>query len=275
MDIQKIKGYDMEKSIVFCFTGTGNSLTVARDIADKLENCVILDIGHTEHSIEVSEYSRIGFVFPVYFLGLPLRVAKFIEGLSVPPGFPGFLFSIATYANVRGNAVKQAGAILQKQGQRQNYAAYVKMGDNAIAFYGSNPNIERLAVSYRQQMDIIIPKIVAKETILIGRKFQPFEAYYNMMIPRMQKRDEGFQLLDACTKCGICSDVCPVNNICVRDGKPEFGHNCEQCMACIQLCPQKAIDYKGKCAKRNRYKHPNISINDLIEFHSPPDVTIK
>jgi ferredoxin len=261
----------MEKNAIFCFTGTGNSLKAAMDIAADLENCSIFDMGHIETDVEILGFSRIGFVFPVYFLGLPLKVAEFIEKLHVPADFNGYFFSIGTYANVSGVAVKQVDAILRKHGQRLNYADYIKMGDNAIAFYGSHPKPEKLAASYERDMSGIIPKIKDKATIRTGVSFWPMKKYHNAMIPRMRERDKGFQLSDACSHCGVCAELCPVDNIDVKDGKPDFRHGCEQCMACIQLCPQKAIDYKGKCAGRNRYKHPHISVNDLIEFHTKPD----
>ena len=258
----------MEQSIIFCFTGTGNSLKVAKDIASSLGECGIYDMGQPIPETDFSEYGRIGFVFPVYFLGLPLQVANFIGELSFPPDFSGFIFSIATYANMHGVAVKLVDELLRKQGKRLDYAANIKMGDNAIAFYGSTPNLDRLASSYKKHMNVLIPEIREKAKSSLGAKFLPAVMYYNAVIPGMTSRDKGFQLTGDCSLCGICEKVCPVDNIELSDRKPDFKHGCEQCMACIQLCPEKAIDYKGKCAKRNRYMNPDISIEDLIEFHS-------
>ena len=158
--------------------------------------------------------------------------------------------------------------LLKKRGQRLDYAANIKMGDNAVAFYGSHSNLEKLAASYELNMTVIIPAIKEKRSQRIGRKSLLIERYYDMMIPRMAHRDKGFHVIDKCNSCRICTEACPVDNIIMTNSKPSFRHNCEQCMACIQLCPQKAIDYKGKCAKRNRYRHPDIGINDIVRFHT-------
>ncbi|MCF2702640.1 4Fe-4S binding protein [Enterocloster clostridioformis] len=62
--------------------------------------------------------------------------------------------------------------------------------------------------------------------------------------------------------------ICPAKNIEIINGFPSFQHRCQQCMACIQLCPQNAINYKNKTQKRQRYHNPNISIQDLIHLQN-------
>jgi ferredoxin len=79
--------------------------------------------------------------------------------------------------------------------------------------------------------------------------------------------DREFSAGEKCNGCGICKKVCPVKNIRLVDNKPEFTHNCQRCMACIQYCPKQAIQYKGKNMNKTRYYHPDISINEISEFH--------
>ena len=259
----------MDKDIIFCFTGTGNSLKVSKDIAASLGDCTIYHMGSANTGFNVSDYKRIGFVFPVYFLGLPLHVKRFIEELKSPPEFDGYFFSIGTYANVKGNAVKQVDALLQKRGQRLDYAAYIKMGDNAIAFYDSHFNLEKLTASYKRNMAVIIPEISEKRSQRMGRKLKLVERYHDMMIPRMANRDRGFQIIDTCNNCGLCMEACPVGNIVITNSKPDFRHNCEQCMACIQWCPVQAINYKTKTAGKRRYNHPSIRIDEMLLRNEP------
>jgi Fe-S-cluster-containing hydrogenase component 2 len=58
--------------------------------------------------------------------------------------------------------------------------------------------------------------------------------------------------------------VCPVDNIALVEGRPVWSHRCEQCMACIHLCPVEAIQAGRKTAARGRYRHPTVQVDDLI-----------
>mgnify|MGYP002951794102 FL=1 len=58
---------------------------------------------------------------------------------------------------------------------------------------------------------------------------------------------------EECIGCGLCQDVCPLNNIRLVDGKPDWGNSCTHCMACICRCPKEAIEYKNKSVGKRRY----------------------
>ena len=52
---------------------------------------------------------------------------------------------------------------------------------------------------------------------------------------------------------GKCAEVCPLQNIKLKDGKPVWGGNCTHCMACISYCPTEAIEYGKKSLGQVRY----------------------
>ena len=51
----------MSKNIIFYFSGTGNSLKVAKDIAAAIEDCELISMGRS-HKLS-GTYDRIGFVY--------------------------------------------------------------------------------------------------------------------------------------------------------------------------------------------------------------------
>ena len=78
--------------------------------------------------------------------------------------------------------------------------------------------------------------------------------------------DSEFETTDSCISCGLCSKVCPVDNIVMIHDKPNFNHNCQRCMACIQYCPKSAFVIEGKAMNKRRYVYPEVSVAELLEF---------
>jgi MinD superfamily P-loop ATPase len=77
----------------------------------------------------------------------------------------------------------------------------------------------------------------------------------------------GYQVSGDCVFCGLCAAVCPAKNITMKDGKPEFQRGCEGCVACIQHCPKRAIDFKDVTQNRGRYAHPQIKPTEIAKYY--------
>jgi len=71
-------------------------------------------------------------------------------------------------------------------------------------------------------------------------------------------------LMKKCDGYGICSRICPVDNIKMVDGKPAWQHHCERCMACLQWCPMEAIQFDKVSIGRKRYHHPDVKLSDML-----------
>jgi len=56
---------------------------------------------------------------------------------------------------------------------------------------------------------------------------------------------------DKCLKCGLCSRLCPVNNIEMKE-YPVWHDSCEVCMRCLSFCPVNAVLIPGKEFKQYR-----------------------
>jgi ferredoxin len=71
-----------------------------------------------------------------------------------------------------------------------------------------------------------------------------------------------------CNECGLCTQVCPMDNIVISNGKPSWGKNCAFCFACLQWCPNEAIQAGRITVNKNRYHHPDVKISDIIKQKS-------
>ena len=77
---------------IFYYTGTGNSLWIAKNLAEKLENEELHFIPNTKN-LSNMDLTNVGFVFPVYIWGVPAPILEFIENLQ---NFnPEYCFAIA------------------------------------------------------------------------------------------------------------------------------------------------------------------------------------
>lgn len=82
-----------------------------------------------------------------------------------------------------------------------------------------------------------------------------------------------FAVTSACISCGICTDVCPRGNYKMGGNGITINGDCEFCFACIQNCPQKAIQFskidddpllrRGEVNPNARYRNENISLADI------------
>lgn len=66
-------------------------------------------------------------------------------------------------------------------------------------------------------------------------------------------KDRDFYATDKCISCGLCKNVCVLNNISYEKGKPDWNGTCIHCAACISKCPVSAIEYGKKTPGKNRY----------------------
>ena len=51
-----------------------------------------------------------------------------------------------------------------------------------------------------------------------------------------------YRVTEDCIGCGICSRVCPMGCVNVREGRAEHDYtDCVSCMACIHACPVRHV----------------------------------
>ena len=104
------------KTILYYFTGTGNTLAVARDLAAELGETDLVPIPKLTGPCDVpADADAVGIAFPVYFLDLPGIVSGFIRNLRFS-GTP-YVFGIATCGERPGGALFRLREILAGKGQ--------------------------------------------------------------------------------------------------------------------------------------------------------------
>ena len=252
------------KNIIFYFSGTGNSLQVAKDIAEKIGECEVINLAKYDTSNKIT-VERVGIVFPVYFWGIPNIIENFLKKIKLESN--PYIFSVATCGGVVGASLVQINDLLMLKNQKLHSGFAITMPENYIVNYNADSKEKQQKLFDKEKS-----KVAEISEVVINKKEQPLEKSKYMVatlcgkmlnqavVKKYPTKDTNFNLNDKCIGCGICEKACSVGNIVMIDGKPTWNHHCEFCLGCLQSCPVAAINYANKTQKRTRYFNPNISL---------------
>ena len=255
----------MGKNLIFYFSGTGNCLKAAKTISENLSDTEIIPMG-SSHIYKFDEsYESIGFVYPVYYGGIPAKAAGYISKLALPKDKNIYYYTVNTCGSIVGNGFSQLKELLEQKGAHLDYSAKLRMFSNYVVMYNMKENVKEITEKSNEDLIPIIENIKNKYKNKTGKKNSLIEWWYQKEMKAVPAKDRHFNISDDCTSCEICVKVCPVKNVKLTGKKPEFLHHCEQCTACIQYCPVKAINFKNKTQSRRRYTHPDINWKELSE----------
>ena len=244
--------------MILYFSGTGNSEYVARKIA-KVTNDELVSINEKLKNNDTSKITvqdRLVFVLPTYAWRIPKVVRDWI--IKTDFWYDENTWFVMTCGSEIGNSAKYNKKLCDAKGFNYMGSAGVVMPENYIIMFSSptqeeieeifvkaDKEIEKIANLIIENKQFTTPRNNLQDKLMSGLINQFF---YPMFVTK------GFHADNKCTSCGKCVKVCPLNNIKIKDGKPNWNKNCTHCMACISYCPTSAIEYGKKTVGKQRYK---------------------
>lgn len=243
---------------IFYFSGTGNSLWLAKQIKEKLGG----EIRYIpKWNGDITVYDKLIIVCPVYSFGLPVPVFDFMCNIrtSAP------LWIVMNYGGAAGSAARFAYNHAKSCGLNIKRVYTMKMPENFTAVFST-----LLIAPYNKGLLKKAPKAIGKIISSIEKEeVKPFpdekdgkHKLYNENKSNWGKMGERFSVSDTCTMCRKCVKNCPVDNITISDGKITFGNKCVVCQACYHRCPVQAIQYMNKPNKMP-YFNPDVPENEM------------
>lgn len=245
--------------MILYFSGTGNSAYAARYIAGELQD----ELVNLNDRIKAGDNSPLAserpwiVAAPVYCWQLP----RLVRDWMLQTEFNGNkdVYFVMTCGSNMGNGEKYLKQLCRQMGFNYKGAVPVVMPENYIAMFKVPDEREsaviikkaertlKRAISYIQDGQILPPV----RTGVIGRLSSGLvnALYYPLIV-----KDRKFYSKDSCNGCGICAGKCPLNNIEMKEGRPQWNGRCTHCMACISYCPTEAIEYGNKSKGKRRYK---------------------
>jgi len=269
---------------VFYFTGTGNSLFLAKHLRNNLKNITLIPVSSVDDKEIISpKTGLLGLIFPVYYNDLPNIIKRFVSKLE---GIENtYIFAICNYGGAAGASLTNLQSLLHANGGELSAGFGVHMPQNA--FRKPWENYVTIYKKSKMRIDDIVHIINARKkglfysNKLLQGLLYPFHSNLKKATIKHLKQivdepvssdysleelialtDKTFVANNDCNGCGICERICPVKNIQIVDKRPVWQHRCENCIACYNWCPQQAIDV-GIIKKGYHYVNAHIHRNEL------------
>lgn len=249
--------------MVFYFTGTGNSLYIAKQIA---ENPISIPKIMRQRSLDFIADS-IGIIAPVYGHEVPDMVKDFLRRAHF---HTEYFYIILTYGNRHGGAAELAKELCDECGITVNYINVIMMVDNWLPSFDMNEQ-KKIDKKVEENLKLILDDLSVCKNKISQVTDSDREAHRQFLNRMSQMPPDVWQHLlwmtDACTGCEICEKVCPSSSIHVVDGRAVHvpGH-CQTCLACAHAYPQKAIQLTiPEVNSGARYRNQHISLKEIID----------
>ena len=254
----------MSKNVIFCYSGSGNCLDIAKNIAKKLGDTDIVLMRSAPAVTDVQEAKKVGFVFPCYAGGLPGDVEEYVKRIKVSP--KAYTFGIVSYAGYPGIGLSIINGIIPL-----DYWAGISHQCSCIWLFPHQLMLPPMGAAKAQRRAEKLAARIAEDIYYVKRKDRaplsnPVNAFEAGLWPKLSgKKAARMKASDACVGCGQCVKLCPKGNIRLENGKASFGGNCIGCLSCLQYCPTGAISLGGITEKRARYHNAKVSAADLCQ----------
>lgn len=249
--------------MIFYFTGTGNSLYIAKRIVEKP---ISIPQIMRQDCLEFTADS-IGIVAPVYGHEVPPMVKEFLKKSIF---HTDYFYMILTYGNRHGGAAELAKILCDECGISVNYINVIMMIDNWLPSFDMNEQ-KKIDKRIDEKIDIVLADLNAKKNMISEVTDADRTAHQQFLNAMSNMPADAWQHLlrftNDCVGCGICERVCPSRSVHVVDGKAvHIPGNCQTCLACAHSCPQKAIQLT--IPEKNpdaRYRNEHISLQEIVE----------
>lgn len=250
--------------MIFYFSGTGNSATVAEMLGEILGEETTSLAQAVGTACHVSG-KTIGLVFPVHAWGPAIPVMRFIDNLE-----ESFIekvremelpvWVVMTCGDETGEAPRLIEDKLRTRGLGMSGIWSVIMPNSYVLLPGFDVDAketeERKLAAMDERIGCIASRIMNNDwqhDVIAGSIPRLKTRIVYPLFKRWGINPARWKANQRCIGCGRCAAVCPENNIKMAGEKPRWGENCVSCLACYHICPRHAVEYGKVTASKGQY----------------------
>lgn len=239
----------------YWFSGTGNTWMATQALADALRaggDTVTVHRLEAAGPVNLASDAILGLAFPIACFSTYPVVWRFVEAL--PAGEGRGVVMLATMGGASAGMAGPLGRFLRRKGYRTlgaraftmpgNYnnrtipveanAALVERMQSGVAAYAED--LRRGRATWTDGYPIWSEGW--RRLSATSRPWRFFKKVFPLAVDRTR-----------CTRCGLCSELCPARCIRMEDGPVWEVDACQACQRCIGYCPVHAIHVPGKPAQ--------------------------
>ena len=254
----------MSENIIYCYSGSGHCLNMAKEIASRLGDTDIVLMRSFPEKTDASEARRVGFIFPCYGGGLPGHVEEYLKVIKIAPD--AYKFAVEQFAGYMGCGLHKIDEIvgLDYWDTISNHSTCIWLMPHGLCLPPTSKENAQARVE-RKAMQVAANVKAGKRSEKKPPEKKFFAAEDKVFSKMHPGRTKKFWVKDDCIACGTCVRVCPRGNITLREKKPSFGTDCIGCLSCVQFCPKQAINVGRTTEGRERFPNPKVKAADLTK----------
>lgn len=276
--------------MIFYFSGTGNSKWAAKTLALETGDTLVSipEVLNSDCTFTLEKDEHIGFIFPIHGWRVPSIVKDFLSKLSIKTKGEDFSihkhtsFCLVTAGDSIGKAIERFQKMLNSVavGNSMELKAVYSliMPESYVGLPGMDVDTKEKEIEKKEfasKQLIEFSKMLKQLPYTDNQQVWGWEQLKRGPIPsffsgpvgaffeRILVTDKPFHVISRrCAKCGICANVCPVEDIKGGLGyEPEWLHNgkCLTCFSCYHHCPHHAIEFGKRTRKKGQYFYNKLN----------------